>query len=114
MIHQHIRGTIESSCKRGAYPTTLTSRAPGGWCALPFLAVVLSACGVQEGRIERSVRQASLAYPRPVEGRLSVAGRFARWDQTPAAHRHDPAPFSDSEDKRVLRGSRPPLGNREP
>jgi CHAT domain-containing protein len=90
------------------------SHAAGGWYALPVLAVVLSTCGGQESLIERSVRQASLAYPRPVEGRLSVAGRFASWDESPAAHRHDPTPFSDGEDKRVLRGSRPLLGNRDP
>jgi tetratricopeptide (TPR) repeat protein len=82
--------------------------------ALPLLAAVLSGCGSRESPMDRSLRQAALAHPRPVEGRLSVAVRFARWGKSPVAPRHDPAPFSDGEDKRVLRGSRPALGKHEP
>lgn len=94
--------------------SSTTTSSHGGWDVLLFLGAVLAACGGCEGRIERSVRQASLAYPRPVEGRLSVAVRFAHWDASLATHRHDPAPFSDGKDKRVVRGSRPAPGGHAP
>jgi tetratricopeptide (TPR) repeat protein len=84
------------------------------WYALPFLAIVLSGCGSPESQIERSLRQAALAYPRPIEGRLSTAPRFAPWDKSSKARQHDPTPFSYGESKRVLRGSRPALAGRDP
>jgi len=85
-----------------------------GLCALPFLAFVLGGCGTREGPIERSLRQAALASPRPVEGRLSVADRFARCCASPVASPHDPNPFTEGKDGRVLRGSRPALGKHTP
>jgi CHAT domain-containing protein len=89
-----------------------SSPAAFGWSLLPFVAVLLSACGTHEDRHERSVRQASLTNPRPVEGRLSVSDRFARWHPSPAKFRRDPGPFPDGDSKRVVRGSRPsPAGN---
>lgn len=45
---------------------------------------------------------------------MSVAVRFARWGKSPIADRNDPAPFFDSNNTQVLRGSRPALGRHEP
>lgn len=95
-------------------PVARRSYAAVRWCALLFVAIVLSGNRGRESRIERLLRQEALSYPRPVEGRLSVAVGFARWDRSSAVRRHDPAPFSDQEDQRVLRGSRPALGQHQP
>src|SRR4051812_8195113 len=95
------------------HPMAVAVRAVLRWCALPLLALVASGCGSPESQVERSLKQAALAYPRPVEGRLSLAVRFAPWGKSPTARQHDPAPFSDGENKRVLRGSRPALAGRD-
>jgi CHAT domain-containing protein len=84
------------------------------WFALPVLALALSGCESHESRTERSLREAALAYPRPVEGRLSVTNRFARWDETAVAHQFDSSPFSNGKEKQVLRGSKPALGKHDP
>lgn len=83
-------------------------------CVLPVLVIVLGGCGNRESPTERSLRKAALANPRPVEGRLSVADRFARWDKSSSAHQEDPDILPEDKDQRVLRGSRPGLGEREP
>lgn len=97
----------------GVRPMAGASQAFLGWRVLPFLIILASACGSHENRIERAVRLAALAQPRPVEGRLSVAARFARWKDSPAAQSGVPSPFPDDNDKRVLRGSGPQLASRE-
>ena len=87
--------------------------ASAGWCALS-LALVMSACESRESPNERLVRKAALAYPRPVEGRLSATTRFARWDKSPRAQRHNPNPFLEGKSGPVLRGSRPSAGQQGP
>lgn len=81
---------------------------------LSALILVLSGCGNREDRTERSLKEAARAYPRPVEGRLSVSALFAPWGESPGAHRYDPAPLSEGTGKRVLRGSRPSPAGGEP
>ena len=90
---------------------TGSSHAALVWRALPFVALVLSGCGSRESRIDQQLRQEALSNPRPVEGRLSVTVGFARWGGSPRA---DPTPLSEGQDKQVLRGSRPALGQRNP
>lgn len=95
-------------------PMADSSPAVLGWCALPLLALVLGGCGSHESRTEQSLRETALAYPRPVEGRLSVTARFAPWSEALAVPRQAPDLLSAGETKRVLRGSRPALGGQEP
>lgn len=82
--------------------------------ALPVFVILLNGCGSHESQTERSLRQAALEDPRPVEGRLSLAVHFAPWGKPLSTHRHDPTPLSASENGRVLRGSRPALDGRDP
>src|SRR3954470_23418927 len=84
-----------------------------GW-ALPLVALALAHCGRHESPLERSLRRAALEYPRPVEGRLSVADRFAPWSRSPAAYLPGPALVADGKSKSVLRGSRPALNSSDP
>src|SRR5436305_3234450 len=91
------------------------SQAALRWYALIFVAAVLSGCGSPESQIELSIRRAALAYPRPIEGRLSTAVHFAPWGKSSTARQHDPTPFTyGGEKERVLRGSRLALAGRDP
>jgi len=83
-------------------------------CVLSLVVIALSGCGGGESRTKRLLRQATLENPRPIEGRLSVTDRFARWVGPPGVPRQDSGLIFDGADQQVLRGSRSPLGQRDP
>lgn len=88
----------------------LTSYRALGGCA--FLAVALG-CLRSESSVERQIKQAALANPRPVEGRLSVSVPHTTWNGSNVAERFDPLSFPDGGRERVLRG-RHGQGEHEP